>query len=81
MKNKLLAAACAVSLLASAAALVSVVSGRARAAVTDDSMGALQLVARNASTEIYAVQHGPLTCMVASTRAGSGISVSCQKVK
>ncbi len=79
MKNKLLAAACAVSVLASVAALAAARADRARAAeIPVDGPGNMLLIGRNKDTDVFLVQHGKIACFVASTRAGSGISINCQ---
>ena len=77
MKNKLLAVACAVSVLASAAALAAALAPRARAAEPSPEQN-IRLIGRNAGTDVFAIRDGAVTCYVASTRAGSGISINCQ---
>ena len=77
MKNKLLAAACAVSVLASAAALAAALTSRARAAEPAPEQN-MTLIGRDHDTDVFLVRHDGISCFVASTRAGSGISINCQ---
>ncbi|MDE2492186.1 MAG: hypothetical protein KGM24_15165 [Elusimicrobia bacterium] len=79
MKEKLLVLACAVSLLASAAAVAASLSVRARAAeaAAPAAPAPLPMIARSPDTEIYLVRYQGNTCFVASTAAGSSVSISC----
>jgi len=79
MKEKLLLVVCAVSVLASAAALSALAAGRARAAepAAKTADFGLKIVAENNETRIYSFRSEGVLCFAASTRGGSGISLQC----
>lgn len=78
MKEKLLVVAVTVSVLVSAAALAAVFSARAQAADAAPSTGvALNVVTEDNVTRIYSFRSDGHLCFVASTRGGSGVSITC----
>jgi hypothetical protein len=79
MKEKFLVAACAVSILASAAALAGSAAVRARAAEPAQPVAdsGLTIVAENNETRVYSFRSEGHLCFAASTRGGSGISLQC----
>lgn len=74
----MLVVACAVSILASAAALASVAAARARAAEPAKPADfPLKIVGQDNETRVYAFRSEGVLCFTASTRGGSGISLQC----
>lgn len=78
MREKILVVACAVSILASAAAFAALAAGRARAAEPAKAADfGLKVVSENNETRVYSFRSEGVLCFAASTRGGSGISLQC----
>ena len=77
MKNRLLAVSCAAAVLACAAALAASLATRARAG--DPAPSGFTIIAQDADTKVYFLEHDGHHCYLASTRGGSGVSLQCLK--
>jgi hypothetical protein len=80
MKDKLLVVSVAVSVLVSVVALGAEVSGRSPggAPVTETGVP-LNVVTEDSVTRIYSFKDEGHLCFVASTRGGSGVSITCPR--
>lgn len=79
MKNKLLTVSCAAALVASLVSLTASLTTRARAIEAAPAPFGLTVVAQDAETRVYTFEHDGHRCFLASTRAGSGVSLQCLK--
>jgi hypothetical protein len=78
MKEKLLVVACAVAVLSSAASLAATAAVRAHAAEPKPAADfTLKVLSEDRETRIYTFRSEGVTCFIASTIGGSGISLQC----
>lgn len=87
MREKLLFVGCAISVVSAAASVAASMAIKAQAAETAQSAraqseaatptGGLTIIAQDNETKIYTFTYQGHTCLAASTRGGSGISLQC----
>ncbi|MBI3564062.1 MAG: hypothetical protein HY079_02565 [Elusimicrobia bacterium] len=79
MNNKIIAAACAAAVLASAGAWVAALSLHAHASEAPEPSTGFTLVAQDDETRVYTFENAGHRCFLASTKGGSGLSLQCLK--